>query len=150
MQDNVTRIWHASTSVAVWHSVSLAHIFPCYTRHVIGLVDTFLLDEFDWLIVFRHQWWGSFAWLFRSKIGQNFFLSFFVVLDQFLSDFDRVKSNVSLRLSTLTYQQEIFDRTTPLSTCPHIIFIRTAKDNWARVYSFEFSENISVLSTFQY
>ena len=38
------------------------------------------------------------------------------VLGQFLSDFARVKSNVSPRPSTLTYPREIFDRTTPLKT----------------------------------
>ena len=36
-------------------------------------------------------------------------------LGQFLSDFVRVKSNVSYRPSTLTYPREIFDRATPLT-----------------------------------
>ena len=37
-----------------------------------------------------------------------------LIIDQFLSDFDRVKSDFSFRPSTLTYPREIFDRTAPL------------------------------------
>ena len=66
-----------------------------------------------------HNRWISFAWLFRSaQVGQKSFFEWVVlnapVLGQFLSDFDRVKSNVSSRPSLLKYPQEIFDRTTPL------------------------------------
>ena len=35
-----------------------------------------------------------------------------LVIDQFLSDFVRVKSNDSPRPSTFTYPRELFDRTT--------------------------------------
>ena len=73
----------------------------------------------DLLIVLWRNRWGSFVWLFRSaKVGQKSFFEWIVldvpVLGQFLSDFNRVKSNVSPRLSTWTYRREIFDRTTPL------------------------------------
>ena len=48
-------------------------IFLSFLRHeisLIRLVDTFLFDKFDWLIVLRCHW--CFAWLFRSaEVGQK-------------------------------------------------------------------------------
>ena len=43
------------------------------------------------------------------------------VLGQSLSDFVRVKSDVSPRPSTLTYPLEIFDRTTPLNLSERVL-----------------------------
>ena len=56
-----------------------------------------------------------------------------LVLGQFLSDFVRVKLNVSPRLSTSTYPREIFDRTTPLKEMEH------AKDAIHQVKKNDFS-----------
>ena len=86
---------------------------------MIRLVDTFLLDESDWLIVLRRHWPASFAWLFKSaKVGQKSFFEKAVlelpVLGELLLDFDRVNSNFSPTRFTSTYPREIFDRTTPL------------------------------------
>ena len=86
---------------------------------MIRLVDTFLLDEFDWLIVLRRQY-GEKALLDFSgqpNSDKNHFLSVVLdapVLGHFLSSFVRVKSNVSPRPSTSTYPREMFDRTSPL------------------------------------
>ena len=80
--------------------------FLSFLRRNLRLVDTFILDESDWLTVLRRHWSTRFARLFKSaKVGQKSFLSELdaPVLGQFLSDFVWVKSNVFPRLSNSTY-----------------------------------------------
>ena len=61
--------------------------------------------------------WGSFTWLFRSSRTKIIFwmscIGRLVSWPIFLSDFDRVKSNDSPTLSTLTYPRETFNLNTP-------------------------------------
>ena len=64
-----------------------------------------LTNLIGWLFSNVTGVWGSFVWVFKSvKVGQKSFFEWAVldapVLGQFLSDFDRLKSNVSPRLST--------------------------------------------------
>ena len=69
-------VQHVCTSVAVWHLASLAHLFWAFSDKisVIRLVDTFFLDQFNWLIVFWRNRRGSFTWFSRQpKSDKNHF-----------------------------------------------------------------------------
>ena len=112
---------------------------------MIRLVDTFLCDEFDWLIVLWCNWRGSLAWLFRYvKVGQKTFFEWVVldapVLAQFLSDFDRVKRKCLSQAVYINIFQRDFDQTIPFMNSRGVMHaIRWATIYWWNEFCCAFS-----------
>ena len=104
MWANVMRVCHASTSATVWHAASLAHNSPCNTRWFYWSTRFSLTNLIGWLFsdVTGLQGWLGFS---SCESRTNIFVRVRCIGpdSQFLSDFDRVKSKMSLRLSSLSF-----------------------------------------------
>ena len=97
-----------SKSCCLAHSIARSY-FELFRRisvqHNVTPIGRHVSFWWIWMVdCLRRHWPTRLAWLFTSaKVGE---IS--------LSDFDRVKSNVSPRLSTSTYPREFLDRTSSL------------------------------------
>ena len=120
--EKAQKIW---SSDAKCQTTTLVHM--CQTsRHFYNRSGRFIVlivvTEKKYILILRMPTspvrdWG---YMLRQRIlqGYCFFKTYEIymfdtlVLGQFLSDFVQLKSNVSPRLSTLTYPREMFDQTT--------------------------------------
>ena len=88
---------------------AIASFFDCCDKSYFNSRKAYVTGEGLWIHV---ETTNFVRILFFSKHQK--FACFTDCLSQFLSDFVRVKSNVSPRLSTSAYRRETFDRITPL------------------------------------